>query len=313
MKYLNIQDEINYYKKTYQVKKGIEEIFLNKKYNEIQLSAFEDIQVKKSIYDKAKMDSMVKVVNKNSDLLTLRLDNTSGILKKVIPKIGINESIKLFYDSKVFRKDITSNIREIRQLGVECIGKGLEADKEIIAMTLEILDKFNGDFILEISNSKYIEGLIEVLALSEKDELKLKELLYTKNRFELRDFLNEKEIKDDLKKIVEDLLNLQGRFKELIKRAKDNCVNETMELGIKEIEQLNAYIDKLGYSEYIQYDFSMIMEFSYYDGLIFKGYYPNHYKDIICGGRYDRFTEKFGTKMPAIGFSLDIDELTEIV
>ena len=86
-----------------------------------------------------------------------------------------------------------------------------------------------------------------------------------------------------------------------------------MKLAIKDIEELNDYIDRLGYSKYIQYDLSMIMEFSYYDGLIFKGYYPNYYKDIICGGRYDRFTEKFGNRMPAIGFSLNIDELTEIV
>lgn len=313
MKYLKIQDEINYYKKTYEVKKAIEEIFLAKDYNEIQLSAFEDIQVKKSIYDKAKMDSMVKVVNKNSDLLTLRLDNTSGILKKVIPKLGEEESIKLFYDSKVFRKDITSNIKEIRQLGVECIGKGLEADKEITWMTLEILNKFNGDFILEVSNSKYIRALIEVLDLSEKDELKLKELLYTKNRFELRAFLEEKYIEDDLKKKLERLLDLQGSFKEVIESARENCVNEKMRMAVKDIEELSAYIDSLGYSKFVKYDFSMIMEFSYYDGLIFKGYYPNHYKDIICGGRYDRFTEKFGNRMPAIGFSLDIDELTEIV
>lgn len=313
MKYLNIQDEINYYKKTYEVKKGIEEVFLDKNYNEIQLSTFEDIQVKKSIYDKAKMDSMVKVVNNNSDLLTLRLDNTTGILKKVIPKLGRDENVKLFYDSKVFRKDIASNIKEIRQLGVECIGEGLKADKEITCMALEILDKFNGGFILEISNSKYISGLIESLDLKEKDEIKLKELLYTKNRFELRDFLKGKDIGIDLKRNIEKLLDLQGNFKEIIKDAEKNCINEKMELAIKELVELNKYIDKLGYGKYVQYDFSMIMEFSYYDGLIFKGYYPNYYKDIICGGRYDKFTEKFGSRRPAIGFSLDIDELTEVL
>ena len=95
--------------------------------------------------------------------------------------------------------------------------------------------------------------------------------------------------------------------------AKENCINEKMEIAIREIEELNQYINSLGYSKYISYDFSMIMEFSYYDGLIFKGYYPNYYKDIIWGGRYDGFTEKFGKGVPAIGFSLDIDELIGIV
>lgn len=313
MKYLNIQDEINYYKKVYGVKKQIEEVFLDKDYTEIQLSTIENIEVKKELYDKAKMDSMVKVVNKNSDLLTLRIDNTTGILKKIIPKIREDEMIKLFYDSKVFRKDSSSNIKEMRQLGVECIGGGVDSDKEVVSMTLDILDKFNGDFILEISSSKYIIGLLEATKFKEEDASKLKELLYTKNRFELRDFLSKKNIEDGIKENLEKLLELQGRFEDVISDARKICINKKMEEALDELQELNKYINNLGYEKYIQYDFSMIMEFSYYDGLIFKGYYPNHYKDIICGGRYNGFTEKFGNKVSAIGFSLDIDELTEIV
>ncbi len=313
MKYLNIQDEMDYYKKIYQVKKGIEDIFLDKKYTEIQLSSLEDIEVKKAIYDKEKMESMVKVVNNNSDLLTLRLDNTTGILKRIIPKVEQDRIIKLYYDSKVFRKDSTSNIKEIRQIGVECIGGTIELDKEITNIVLDILDKFNGDFILEISNSKYIMGLIEGIGLRNEDIAKLKELIYTKNRFELNDFLTQKDIEDDMKIRLESLLDLQGSFQDIIDKAKALCINKRMEIALKEIEDLNEYIKTLNYQKYIQYDFSMIMEFSYYDGLIFKGYYPNYYKDIICGGRYDSFTEKFGRRIPAIGFSMDIDELTEIV
>lgn len=313
MKYLNIQDEMDYYKKIYQVKKGIEDIFLDKKYTEIQLSSLEDIEVKKAIYDKVKMESMVKVVNNNSDLLTLRLDNTTGILKRIIPKVEQDRIIKLYYDSKVFRKDSTSNIKEIRQIGVECIGGTIELDKEITNIVLDILDKFNGDFILEISNSKYIMGLIEGIGLRNEDIAKLKELIYTKNRFELNDFLTQKDIEDDMKIRLESLLDLQGSFQDIIDKAKALCINKRMEIALKEIEDLNEYIKTLNYQKYIQYDFSMIMEFSYYDGLIFKGYYPNYYKDIICGGRYDSFTEKFGRRIPAIGFSMDIDELTEIV
>lgn len=311
MKYLNIKDEMAYYKKLYEVKSSIEGIFVDKDYTEVQLSALENIEVKKSIYDKNKMESMVKVVNKSSDLLTLRLDNTSGVLKKMIPRMG-DEVLKLYYDSKVFRKDMDSNIREIRQLGVESIGGGLEADKEIVNMTLDILDKFNGEFILEISNSKYIRGLIDAAGLEEDEATRLKELFYTKNRFELKDFLKDLAIDDKMKKNIEKVLDLQGSFEDIIEDASANCLNDKMSLALDELRVLNDYIEELGYGDYIEYDLSMIMEFSYYDGLIFKGYYPNHYKDIVCGGRYDGFTEKFGSRIPAIGFSLDIDELTEI-
>ena len=57
----------------------------------------------------------------------------------------------------------------------------------------------------------------------------------------------------------------------------------------------------------------MITELDYYDGVIFKGYYPNSFKEIIKGGRYDSFTEYFGEKVSAIGFSVELDEIANII
>ena len=50
---------------------------------------------------------------------------------------------------------------------------------------------------------------------------------------------------------------------------------------------------------------------NYYDGLIFKGYSISSPK-ILSGGRYDRLTEEFEMRVPAIGFMVDMDYITRI-
>ena len=56
----------------------------------------------------------------------------------------------------------------------------MEADREIVNMSLDILKKFGEKFILEIGNSNYINGLLSELNLKEHQENKFKYLEKTK-------------------------------------------------------------------------------------------------------------------------------------
>ncbi len=56
----------------------------------------------------------------------------------------------------------------------------------------------------------------------------------------------------------------------------------------------------------------MIQDIDYYDGIIFKGFCQSIPTKILSGGRYDKSTEKYGKKVPAIGFMIDMDLITRI-
>ena len=84
-----------------------------------------------------------------------------------------------------------------------------------------------------------------------------------------------------------------------------------MEKGLKEIQEIAKLISKSNYKKYINCDLSMVGKFDYYEGIMIKGYYSNVYKEILSGGRYDRLTEEFGKRVPAIGFCIDVDGLME--
>ena len=104
---------------------------------------------------------------------------------------------------------------------------------------------------------------------------------------------------------------MQGDIFKIAEKARGLFLNEKMQKAIDELLFLKKFIDNEDYSKYVYFDLSLITELSYYDGIIFKGYFPNSFKDIISGGRYDSFTIDFGKKIPAIGFSIYLNELLD--
>ena len=313
MEYFKIEDEIKYHKKRYELKREIEDMFLSEGYSHIEPLSFESLDNFMPLYKKIKKESMVKVLNGGSDVLILRHDNTTNIIKNLIPRWQQGMELKLFYNSTVFRNSPNSNIKEIKQLGVEYLGgSDLKADIEIICLALNILNRFNHDFILEISNSKYIGGLFESMNIDEAEKGQLKDLIYRKNRFELLDYTKKLNLSKEIYDCLLNIFELQGDILEIVDKAQGYYTNKDMEEALQELIVLRNFIEEEGYLEYVYFDLSMITELSYYDGVIFKGYYPNYFKEIIGGGRYDSFTEYFGQKVPAMGFSLDLDELTKI-
>lgn len=313
MQYLRIEDEIGYSKKRCEIRRRIEDMFLNEGFIQIEPSAFEDFSKYTLLNKRIKRESMVKVISGGSDVLILRPDITTNIIKRLIPRWQDGLKLRLFYSSTVFRSNEASNIREIRQMGAEYLGEAsLDADKEVILSALKVLQSFNGRFILEMSSSKYIDGLLKEIHADEDREKQLKELIYRKNRYELINHMEDMKLSKEIYDALADIMNIQGSIEDVKAAARKHCLNEEMEEALNELEELNDFIEKEGGKSYVHYDLSMVTELDYYDGLIFKGYLPNSYRAIISGGRYDSFTEIFGKRVPAIGFSIDIDELTEI-
>jgi ATP phosphoribosyltransferase regulatory subunit len=163
-----------------------------------------------------------------------------------------------------------------------------------------------------MSSSKYINGLFNKIDAEENVKKQLKNLIYRKNRYELMSFIEDLNLSKDIYDILANIMDFQGSIEAVEYKIKQYYMNQEMEEALCEIKSLNEVIESEGYKDKIQVDMSMITELDYYDGLIFKGYLPNSYKAIINGGRYDSFTKMFGNKVPAIGFCIDIDELTEM-
>ncbi len=314
MEFLKVKEEIDYSDKRYKITREIEDIFINNGCINIEPSIFEDYDNFISVNTRIKKESMVKVLNGNSNVLILRPDITMNIIKNLIPRWENDLKLKLFYNSTIFRNKTDSNIKEFRQMGVEYIGEAsMKADRDVIGLALNVLKKYNNNFILEIGNSKYIDELLRMTELEESIEKELKSLIYKKNKMELIDYVANLNVKKEIYDLLSNILDFQGNIEEIIKKAQNFYMNDEMKKSIEELRALNGFIKEYGYLKNIHFDLSMVSELDYYEGIVFKGYYTNSYREIISGGRYDSLTEVFGKKVSAIGFSIDIDELIKVI
>ncbi|MCL6887317.1 ATP phosphoribosyltransferase regulatory subunit [Clostridioides difficile] len=312
MKFLRIEDEAIYSKKRYKLKREIDKLFLDEEYFQIEPQLFEEYDEFTTINNKIPEESMVKVVN--GKVMVLRADITTSIIKSLVPRWEDGLKLKLFYNSSIYKNKNTVGIKEIRQIGCEYLGEAsVEADREVVKLALKILEKYNNNFILEVGSSKYIHGLLEELNLNKNCENQIKNLLYTKNTHELKVYIEELKIKREVKELLSNILSLQGNLYNVIEKSNKFYCNNKMKQALEELKQVNNLIEECNFLDKARFDLSMITMLDYYEGIMFRGYYPNSYKEILSGGRYDSLTKEYGKEIPAIGFTLSVDELMKYV
>lgn len=287
--------------------KMLEDMFLKEGFIQIQPSTFEQWDKFTEINKRIKKESTVKVLNNTSEVFILRSDITLNIIKNLIPRWEEDLKLKLFYTSTIYRNKDEANIKEIIQTGIEYLGENsFKGNRAVVGVALKVLKEFNDNFILEIGSSKYVNGILNELHLDENAENQLKNLIYRKNKFELINLIQTLNLPNEMYELLSNILTFQGNLTEIISMTKSFYTNEEMKKAIEELINLNNFIEENGYKKYINFDLSMVTELDYYDGLIFKGYYPNCYREIISGGRYDSLTKEFGKKVSAIGFSINL-------
>ncbi|KAK9676231.1 hypothetical protein RND81_11G063000 [Saponaria officinalis] len=85
--------------------------------------------------------------------------------------------------------------------------------------------------------------------------------------------------------------------------------------AVAELKQLFSLAEKFGYSEWIQFDASVVRGLAYYTGIVFEGFDRERKLRAICGGgRYDRLLSTFGgDDIPACGFGFGDAVIIELL
>ena len=312
MKFVDIKGALDYSSKRYKLKTDIEEMVLAREYVNYEPSILEDYDKFVRMNTRSNRKETVKVMNANGHISILRPDITSNLLNNLLPRWEKDQKVKLFYYEKIFKQS-GSLVKEIRQMGVECLGYDtLDADREIVLLANEILGKYRQNYILEIGSSEYIKGLMKEFYLDEEEYNAILYYIDRKNKQELRNFTKGLE-KNDAYEALLNVINLKGNPIEVIEKAEKGYLNERMRNGLNELKEIISIKDKKGLISRSMCDLSMVSSLGYYSGLTIKGYYRDSNREIIKGGRYDTYTEQFGEIVPAIGFSVELDELLKVL
>ena len=84
---------------------------------------------------------------------------------------------------------------------------------------------------------------------------------------------------------------------------------EEAEKALKELESITGTLEKLGYGDRVNIDFSVVNDMNYYNGITFQGFIDGIPRHVLSGGRYDALVHKMGLLADAIGFAVYPDIL----
>lgn len=112
-----------------------------------------------------------------------------------------------------------------------------------------------------------------------------------------------------LKEIFLKLPELLGDLKECTAFIQERTENKQVLAALERLMKVEAILGLYGFLDYVTIDFSMLSQYSYYTGVIFKAYTYGSGEALATGGRYDGLVKQFGMDAPAIGLAIVVDQL----
>jgi ATP phosphoribosyltransferase regulatory subunit len=248
-------------------------------------------------------DGIYRFIGRDGEVMALRADFTALAAKVVVSRLSRRElPLRLFYSGEVLRYQPPRAGRreELFQIGLEHLGaSGVEADVEVILVAREALSKAGiDDAIFTLGHVGFALDLLAGVEDPEKRALAL-EALKRHDREGLRTAAGPSI----------DLTELSGGA-EVIEKARGVTGRGEALAGLEAVVRKLA---ALGLEGQIRLDLSEVRDFDYYTGLVFEIHAQGSGLELGGGGRYDSLLGRFGRGMPAIGFYLSLDRVSELL
>ncbi|WP_127996471.1 ATP phosphoribosyltransferase regulatory subunit [Piscinibacter defluvii] len=201
--------------------------------------------------------------------------------------------------------------REPLQFGAEIYGHaGLEADLEVLDLALDCLgDAGLPGVVLDLADTRIVRALLEgldtaareraLVALAAKDQATLESAVQPLEPARRRALLALPTLYGDDA--------ILARARELLPSL------PALRLALDELATLGRHVRQAHPKARVGYDLADVGGSAYYSGARFAVYAEGSSDAVARGGRYDEVGEVFGRKRPAVGFSLDLKEIAELV
>jgi ATP phosphoribosyltransferase regulatory subunit len=314
MQYSPLSEELRYFQIKYELTKELQEVAIQNGYTLFEPEFFESYDRFVKMNPRVKNQSLVKLLDNDGSVLVLRPDITTAVIKRVMPKWQTGHTLRLFYLSTIFSRSSQGDIEEQKQFGIEHLGTAERlADQETLSIVLAMFKRFQIPFLIELSNSRFLEAWMDPIPWSEEQRRTFKELLYVKNQDGILAFLAKTSVSSEQSSLLLKLLNLQGGLETIESALLPYSLNPTMIASIDALKNLMVSISKEDRDRYVRIDLTMLSQYDYYDGVMFKAYVPSVAGPVLSGGRYDPLTKAGGQTIPAIGFTLNTKELLKEV
>jgi len=242
----------------------------------------------------------------------LRADTTPQVARIDAHLLNRRGVARLCYCGPVIhtRPDRPHATREPLQFGAEIYGHaGLEADTETLLLALDCLRAAGvGEGVLvDLADARIVRSLLADVPVDAATLARVHAALATKDSSELR--ASTRDFPRAAREGLLALVQLYGDAAVLGEAEKALKGSPAVREALNDLRQLAAGLTGAN----VSFDLSDLRGYAYYSGMRFGIYVEGAADALVRGGRYDEVGAVFGRNRPAVGFSLDLRELVEVL
>ena len=277
-----------------------------------KMSKFEEYELYLRNKDFLVSDRIITFNDTNGKLMALKPDVTLSIIKNGEDIKGYKQ--KLCYNENVYRvSGSTHQYKEIMQTGLECIGDIDEYDVfEVITLAAKSLSLISDEYVLDISHLGILTSILDSINPDTAFKREAAHYIAEKNTHDLVRICVENGVSDTNAKLLADLASAYGSLSSVISLLEPVCSSADAKEALGEIKALKEYVSGTEIENKIFFDFSIVNDMNYYNGIVFKGYLNGICEGVLAGGRYDKLMRKMGRNSGAIGFAIYLDLLEDL-
>jgi ATP phosphoribosyltransferase regulatory subunit len=244
--------------------------------------------------------------------LGVRADTTPQVARIDAHLLNRNGVCRLCYCGPVLhtRPERPYATREPMQLGAELYGHpGLEADLEVLELALSGLQAAQCQGVLvDFGHAQVLEGLLRGVSLSAAQLSALQNAVALKDAKGLGQVCEASHLSPELTQALVTLVRLHGGV-EVLSKAK--VAFAPWASVLEALEQLEWLVSHVNVP--VSIDLAHAWGYAYYSGVRFAIYVQGANDALVRGGRYDQVGAVFGRARPAVGFSLDLKALVDVL
>jgi ATP phosphoribosyltransferase regulatory subunit len=209
--------------------------------------------------------------------------------------------------------------REPLQLGAEIYGHaGLEADLEVTELALEGLQASGvTGLVIDLADVRLVQGVLAGLGLTNLDDAihaAVVAALTDKDVGELRDLAQGPLASAaGAADVLVTLTTLYGDDATLDKARAVLPKHPLVDAALDDLAWLSRHLRQAQPDLRVGFDLFDLSGYAYYSGTRFAIYAEGHADALVRGGRYDEVGAVFGRRRPAVGFSLDLKIIAELL
>lgn len=291
----------------------LRELFGSYGYRRFKTGKFEEYELYAENKDFLGADGILTFTDARGKLMALKPDVTLSIAKMADPLPG--EVQKFCYDDEVYRlSGEYGDFREITQTGIECIGDIGSYDVcEVILLAVRSLALIDENYVMDLSHMGIVRALASLLNLPTEAERKVLQCIGEKNFHGAAEICRKQGVPEKMIRRLRKLITTYGPIDEVVGELDQLAVNNTMRRAVGELKVLVSALKAQKLEKNVRFDFSVVNDMGYYNGVIFQGFIKGIARPILAGGRYDNLMEVMGKERAgAIGFSISMDSLEEL-